>query len=138
MVMSLSSVSSSPHSVPYVAEAYRMDAFGLDSLTSAQPYTLTITTVDASGEIFAQIGFSAMASRGSDDRFRFTVGSNGVVMPPAIINVKLVGGTNINFSFESVTGLTYIIEYKAALNDANWVTLRTETGNGGNFSSESL
>jgi hypothetical protein len=45
----------------------------------------------------------------------------------------LVGGTNINFSFQSVTGPTYFIEYKAALNDTNWITLRTETGTGSSF-----
>src|SRR5262249_35841104 len=113
--------------VPYLAGTYVVDAFGLDSLTSPQPYTLTIATADASGEILAQMDFSAMASRGSDGRFPFTVDSNGIEVRPAIVNVKLVGGTNINFSFESIAGATYFIEYKAALNDANWVTLRTET-----------
>jgi hypothetical protein len=49
-----------------------IDAFGLDSLTSPQPYTLTIATADASGEVFSQIDLQAMASRGSDGRFPFT------------------------------------------------------------------
>src|SRR5262249_43978947 len=80
-----------------------------------------------------QIDLQAMASRGTDGRFPFTIDSNGIAAPPAIFNLKLVGGTNINFSVETVIGPTYFIEYKTALNDTNWVTLRTETGNGGSF-----
>ena len=132
---SYTGVGSEPQTVtvPYLAGTYRIDAFGLNSLTSPQPYRLTIATADASGEVVAQKDLSAMAWRGSDDGFQFTVDSNGIAMPPAIINVKLVGGTGINFSFESVTGLTYFIEYKTSLKDTNWVTLRTQTGNGGSF-----
>ena len=132
---SYTGVGSEPQTVtvPYLAGTYIIDAFGLDSLTSPQPYTLRIATADASGELFSQVDLQAMASRGSDGRFPFTIGNNSVVMPPLIVNVKLVGGTNINFSLQSVTGLTYVIEFKTALNDTNWVTLRTQTGNGGSF-----
>jgi len=119
--------------VPYLAGTYRIDAFGLNSLTSPQPYRLTIASVDASGQVFSQVDLSAMASRGSDDGFSFTVDSSGIAMPPAINNVKLVGGTNINFSFQSSSGLTYFIEYKTSLNETNWVTLRTESGTGSIF-----
>jgi hypothetical protein len=94
---------------------------------------LRIATADASGEVFSQIDLQAMASRGSDGRFPLTIDSNRIAAPPAIFDFKLVGGTNISFSFQSVIGPTYFIEYKAALNDTNWVTLRTLTGNGSSF-----
>jgi hypothetical protein len=131
---SYTGVGSEPQTVtvPYFAGTYMIDAFGLDSLTSPQPYRLRIATADASGELFSQIDLQAMASRGSDGRFPFTIDNNRIAAPPAIFNLKLIG-TNITFSFQSVTGPTYFIEYKAALNDTNWVTLRTQTGNGGSF-----
>ena len=52
-----------------------------------------------------------------------------VLVQPALVNTMLVG-TNMNFSFESVNGLSYFIEYKTNLSDATWIPLRTETGNG--------
>jgi len=56
-----------------------------------------------------------------------------VLVPPALVDVMLVGGTNISFSFASVTGPTYVVEFKNSLNDAGWTTLRTESGNGSSF-----
>jgi len=52
-----------------------------------------------------------------------------VLIPTALTNTVVVG-TNLNFSFKSVTGLTYTFEYKTDLSDANWTVLRTLTGNG--------
>src|SRR5262249_27279011 len=114
---SYTGVGSDPQTVtvPYAPGTYIIDAFGLDSLTSPETYTLRIATTDAVGELLAQTVLSAMAMRGSDSRFPFTIDSNGVVARPAIVDVKLVGGNKVNFSFASVTGLTYVIEYKANL-----------------------
>jgi T5SS/PEP-CTERM-associated repeat protein len=55
-----------------------------------------------------------------------------VLVQPALTNAVLVG-TNLSFSFQSVTGLSYTIEYKTNLTDAAWIPLRTETGNGSLF-----
>ena len=69
--------------VPYVPGVYLLDAFGLDSLTSSEPYTLIFAATDASGEVFDRADLSGMASRGADYRFAFTIG-NGPITPTPI------------------------------------------------------
>ena len=54
-----------------------------------------------------------------------------VVPPPSIINASLMNTTNVSFSFTSATNQAYTVEYKDALNDPLWLTLRTVNGNGG-------
>jgi uncharacterized repeat protein (TIGR01451 family) len=66
--------------VPFVAGAYQLDAIGLDSLTSPQPYHLTFVAMDATGEVFDRVELAGMASRRSDDSFVFSVG-NGPITP---------------------------------------------------------
>jgi len=79
---SYTGVGSEPQTVaiPYVAGTYLVDAFGLDSLTSPQPYTLTFATTDASGDVFDQEEVSATATRGSEDTFAFSIG-DGPITP---------------------------------------------------------
>jgi hypothetical protein len=55
------------------------------------------------------------------------------VLLPAVMTNASVVGTNINFSFKTVTGLNYTIEYKTNLNDASWLALRALAGGGTNF-----
>jgi hypothetical protein len=66
--------------VPYVAGTYLLDAFGLDTLTSPQPYRLTFTATDASGDIFDLTELTAMATRGTLHRYVLDVG-NGPLTP---------------------------------------------------------
>ena len=73
--------------VPYAAGAYLLDAYGLNSLTSPQPYTLTFAETDASGDVIDRTDFSGMTSAGLDQTFAFTVG-NGPIQP------NLVGATS--------------------------------------------
>jgi probable HAF family extracellular repeat protein len=66
--------------VPFGAGTYMLDAFGLASLTSPQPYTLTFAEIDASGDVLDQTDFAGMATAGLDQRFALTVG-NGPIQP---------------------------------------------------------
>jgi len=78
--------------IPYVAGPYLVDAFGLDTLTSPEPYRLTIVTTDAAGDVFDQAEVSGTAARGSLDTFAFSVGGgpltldlvSGDVTPPDV------------------------------------------------------
>lgn len=51
------------------------------------------------------------------------------VITPLILNLRRTP-TNIAFSFNSVSGQTYQVEYKGSLNVTNWQTLQTITGQG--------
>jgi autotransporter-associated beta strand protein len=53
-------------------------------------------------------------------------------LPPApvITNVSGAGTTSATLSFSAVNGVTYEIQYKTALNDANWTVLGTVTASG--------
>ena len=66
--------------VPYIPGPYVLDAVGLKSLTSPQPYRLTIAATDGSGEVFDSVDLTGMASAGSDRRIDFTIG-NGPIQP---------------------------------------------------------
>jgi len=66
--------------IPFRAGTYLLDAFGLPSLTSPQPYTLTFAEIDASGDVLDQSDFTGMATAGLDQRFALTIG-NGPIQP---------------------------------------------------------
>lgn len=60
--------------------------------------------------------------------------SGGVVccsgwVAPTVVNVRNVGGS-VAFSFQSVAGQPYQIEYKGSLNTTDWQTLQSLTGDG--------
>jgi hypothetical protein len=50
-------------------------------------------------------------------------------MPPSILSPSLAG-TNFSFSFQSVTGKTYLVQYLDNLSGTNWLTLQTNLGDG--------
>ncbi|HZP07028.1 MAG TPA: choice-of-anchor D domain-containing protein [Terracidiphilus sp.] len=79
---SYTGVGSEPQTVavPFAAGGYVLDAYGLASLTSPEPYTLTFAEFDASGDVVDQSDFTGMATQGLDQRFAFTVG-NGPIQP---------------------------------------------------------
>ena len=79
--------------VPYVPGAFLLDAFGLTSLTSPQPYRLTFASIDRSGDILDQVDVSGMASAGRDDRYAFAIG-NGPIAPLQVSKVPLLGDVN--------------------------------------------
>ena len=51
------------------------------------------------------------------------------LVTPTLINV-LRNGTNLNFSFLSMIGQSYTVEYKNSLSISNWTTLQTLSGDG--------
>ena len=55
-----------------------------------------------------------------------------VITPPTISGTGF-DGTNISFTFPSVTNVVYAIEYKDTLNNPAWLILRTVSGNGSPF-----
>jgi len=69
--------------VPYAPGTYLLDAFGLDSLTSPEPYSLTFAVTDANGNILDRADLNGLASRGADYRFTFAIG-NGPIVPTPI------------------------------------------------------
>ncbi len=57
----------------------------------------------------------------------------GTVVPPTEVKlgaVTSVGGGPLSFSLPTQTGVTYILESKASLNDATWTVVQTITGDG--------
>jgi hypothetical protein len=116
---SYTGVSSEPQTVavPYVAGAYLAVAFGLESLTSPQPYTLTFAATDGSGDIFDQANVSAMASRGSEDIFAFSIG-NGPITPqvgPAASQPLTITANNATQTYGTATP-TFGVTYNGFLN----------------------
>ena len=103
---SYTGVGSEPQTVavPYVAGAYLTGAFGLDTLTSPQPYTLTIATRDASGDVFDQTDVSAIASRGSEQEFAFTVGDGPIAPRPVNSPPTANAGSNQTLEATSSAG----------------------------------
>jgi T5SS/PEP-CTERM-associated repeat protein len=99
--------------------------FLMGNIPGATNSTLTLTNVEA-----AQAGnFRVIVSNPSG-----TVPSSMAILKvlvAASITGSSLSGTDFNFSFQSVNGLTYLIEYKQNLDDLNWTPLRTVTGDGG-------
>jgi len=64
-----------------------------------------------------------------------TVATLKVLVPTALTNISLVE-TTFSFSFQTVKGLSYTIEFKDNLSDASWTPLSTMAGTGAalNFS----
>lgn len=55
-----------------------------------------------------------------------------LVAPPATPLTSVSGSsTNFSFAYPSVIGSTYVIQYKANLNDPTWWPIATNTGTGG-------
>ncbi len=78
--------------VPFATGGYVLDAYGLNSLTSPEPYTLTFAEFDASGDVIDQTDFSGMATQGLDQRFAFTVG-DGPIQPLPVAGPPIVSFT---------------------------------------------
>jgi subtilisin family serine protease len=47
-----------------------------------------------------------------------------------VISSPFLSGTALTFSFETVPGKTYLVQYKASLDDTNWQVLQTIPGDG--------
>jgi hypothetical protein len=58
------------------------------------------------------------------------------VLVPAVISNVSLSGTNVVLSFESVSGLTYILEYTDQLENPTWVSGASTSGTGGLISLE--
>ena len=52
-------------------------------------------------------------------------------LPAPVLTNVVLNGIQFSFSFNSVNGRAYPVEYKTNLNQAGWFLLRVETGNGG-------
>ena len=62
-----------------------------------------------------------------------TIATNcSVLISPVLTNAVLVGNT-FRFSFQSVSGLVYTVEFKNDLNQAAWTPLQTRAGDGTQF-----
>ena len=53
-----------------------------------------------------------------------------VLVPPELLTITAAGGT-ASVSFQSLSGLSYVLEYKDNLEDAAWTPLAPVPGNGG-------
>jgi hypothetical protein len=90
--------------VPYVMGTYLLYAFGLDSLTSPEPFRLTVETADAHSNTLDAQEMSGMASKGSSQEFVIVVDDHGKITsflpvvdttPPVItLNVSGTLGSN--------------------------------------------
>ena len=59
-----------------------------------------------------------------------TISTNCPVLAPRITSTQHAAGVT-SFSFESQSGVSYLIQYKNALTDPDWTTLETIPGTGG-------
>jgi hypothetical protein len=53
------------------------------------------------------------------------------VPPPVIMEPRPFSQTNLAFSFNTVTGVNYVVQVKTNLDTTNWTSLRTNVGTGG-------
>jgi hypothetical protein len=59
-----------------------------------------------------------------------TISTNcGVAVSPTIVNVQH-SASSFSFSFQSQNGVTYTIQYQTSLEDNDWSTLETRSGDG--------
>jgi len=74
-------VGSEPQTItlPYLDGTFKIEAYGLNSLTSLQEYSLTIETTDGSGETVTTATLSSVASAGSYQRFSFNLDEEGTI-----------------------------------------------------------
>jgi hypothetical protein len=59
-----------------------------------------------------------------------TILKSGTILAPVRMTNTNWRTNSFNFSFMTVNGLTYAIDYKNTLNDTNWLLLRSVAGNG--------
>ena len=71
-------------------------------------------------------GLGAFVAVGHNGRIVRTVS----LVAPTLANANF-GGNTFKFSFASVNGLIYAIEYKSNLTDSGWTLLNTTNGTGG-------
>jgi hypothetical protein len=85
--------------LPYAAGTYVLDAYGLDSLTSPEPYRLTVETGSDTSNLTDLHELSGIASKGSSQQFVIVIGDHGTITTftsvdttPPLIN-PIVSGT---------------------------------------------
>jgi hypothetical protein len=60
----------------------------------------------------------------------FDVSSTSFTIPQPMINLGSPDPNNFSFSFATVSGVTYLVEYKDSLDDPIWQTLQIVPGDG--------
>ena len=87
-------------------------------------YTRPLAQLSDSGTY--QVAVSNLAGAATSALATITVATT---FSPTILSPAIVG-TNFAFSFQSLPGKTYGVEYKDDLQDANWLTLQSIAGDG--------
>ncbi len=100
----------------------------MGNIPGATSSTLTITNAQLSDAGNYRVIVSNAAGTTNSN-----IATLRVLVSPAIETASLAGGTNFTFAFNTVAGLTYLIEYKNNLNDPAWTLFRRQSGDGTKF-----
>ena len=57
-------------------------------------------------------------------------------VPRPVIRIRALPENGCTLIFETLTGVAYAVEHSSALDNANWTTLQTVSGTGGDVSVE--
>ncbi len=52
------------------------------------------------------------------------------LLPPLIVDTRMVGPGSLAFSYDSLAGQTYIVQAATNITGTNWTSLQTNTGDG--------
>jgi hypothetical protein len=106
--------------------------FAVPAATDAYDSAPAVTADPASGSIFplgvTVVTVAAADASGNTNACTFTV----TVFQPVAPTLTVVGYSAGTFtlSFQSEDGCSYLVQYKDSLDDADWTTFSTETGDG--------
>ena len=102
--------------IPYVKGTYVIDAYGLDTLTSPEPYRLTVETGGASADTIDVHEMSGMASREVRQQFIFVVDDHALVTSfspadrtPPIITPTVIGTVGASGWYASDVGVSWMV-----------------------------
>ncbi len=99
--------------------------FNGGTISSATASTLSLTNVQP-----AQAGSYAVIVTNIAGSATSAVANLRVLVPPSVFNLSATG-KSVGLSFQSVSGLTYTLEYKTLLTDTNWTPIPPSiTGDG--------
>jgi hypothetical protein len=102
-----------------------------DLATNNGSFSISYVTLNDVPGRHVQWGFETIGPDvWSTDPILATLGNIVVAPYPYIVITPSRSGSTLSLSFSSVTGYSYVVQYKNNLTDASWTTLTTRSGTG--------
>jgi uncharacterized repeat protein (TIGR01451 family) len=102
---------------------------GTLNASTAQTRTIQVTSA-ATGTLTNRVVVSSTPADANTANNQAT--STVTVSPkPQLVGVKPIGTTNVSMSWQSLLGVTYVMEYKPLLTSPTWIPVLTNAGTGG-------